>query len=215
VQILGIHVVLTGKLLKSLALGFWDEEGSENTTEHEEGEDLHDVIEPWRAGGFVWTRGDEATGTERSDSSLSNDGADLSRGSGDTVGAGTVTSWEAFTRNDEGGSVGSKVEEELDDNVKTELTVGRDLVEGETPDDEKNGQDDESYELNWFASDGVNSGDGEPVTRNGTSTDDNAVTGSDLEELVVDVSGAGKSDSLKDSRLVKTETIESNIKEEP
>jgi len=39
----------TSELLKSLTLGFRDEERGEETAEHEQREDLHDVVEPWRS----------------------------------------------------------------------------------------------------------------------------------------------------------------------
>lgn len=48
---------------------------------------------------------------------LRDDGANLSRASADTVGGGTVSGGEAFARNDEGGRVGTKVEEELGQDV--------------------------------------------------------------------------------------------------
>jgi len=38
---------LTGQLFEGLALGLGDEKSREATAQHEEGEDLHDVVEPW------------------------------------------------------------------------------------------------------------------------------------------------------------------------
>lgn len=38
----------TRKFLESLALSLWDQERGEQTTNHEESEDLHDVVEPRR-----------------------------------------------------------------------------------------------------------------------------------------------------------------------
>lgn len=48
----GLGVVVFGawnfasELLEGLALRLWDEEGCEDTEEHEQGEDLHDVVQP-------------------------------------------------------------------------------------------------------------------------------------------------------------------------
>jgi hypothetical protein len=70
----------TGQLLEGLALGLGDEEGGEDTAEHEQGVDLHDVVEP---GALVG--GCCAAGAERSDEDLGDDGADFTGGSGDTV----------------------------------------------------------------------------------------------------------------------------------
>lgn len=44
---LGREVVLARQLFEGLALGLWDEESGEDTAEHEECVDLHDVVEPW------------------------------------------------------------------------------------------------------------------------------------------------------------------------
>lgn len=91
---------LTSELLKSLALGLWDEESGEATEKHEEGEDLEDVVQPW-----VGVGGSGTAGTERSNGGLGNDRADLARGSGETVRSRPVASWETLARNDEGSSV--------------------------------------------------------------------------------------------------------------
>ena len=37
---------LAGQLLEGATLGLGDEQGGEDTAEHEEGEDLHHVVEP-------------------------------------------------------------------------------------------------------------------------------------------------------------------------
>jgi len=99
--VLGSAGNLTGELLESLALGLWDEESGEDTHEHEESEDLHDVVEPW-----TWVGGgDDTTDTQRSDGSLGDDSADLARGSRNTVRGGTITGWETFSWNNECGGV--------------------------------------------------------------------------------------------------------------
>jgi uncharacterized membrane protein YgcG len=89
---------LAGKLLESLTLGLRNEEGGEAAQKHEQGVDLHNVVEP-----RALVRRCGATGTERADEDLGDDGADFAGGGGDTVGGGTVTCWEALARHDEGG----------------------------------------------------------------------------------------------------------------
>ena len=96
---------LTGKLLESLPLGLRYKQCSEDTTEHEEGEDLHDVVEP---GGRV-RLGRVALGAEWSEDCLCDDSADFARGSRQTVGGGAVAGWETFTRYDESCGVVSAV----------------------------------------------------------------------------------------------------------
>lgn len=82
---------LASKLLESLALGLGDEEGGEATKKHEQGVDLHDMVEPRALVG-----GGGTAGAERADEDLCDDGADLAGGGGDTVGGGTVAGGEAW-----------------------------------------------------------------------------------------------------------------------
>lgn len=58
----------------------------------------------------------------------------------------------------------TEVEEELDDNIDTEHSVSAHVVEVETPDDEEDGKHAETHELNRLSADGINSGDGDPIT---------------------------------------------------
>lgn len=79
-----------GKLLESLALGLGDQKSGEAAQKHEEGVDLHDVVEPGR---LVGRSG--AAGAEGTDEDLGDDGADLAGGGGDTVGSRAVARGEA------------------------------------------------------------------------------------------------------------------------
>ena len=93
---------LTSELLEGLTLGLGNEKSGEDTTEHEESEDLEDVVEPRRGVG-----GGGATDTKGTDEDLSDDGTDLAGSSGETVGGGTVAGRETLARDDEGGGVGA------------------------------------------------------------------------------------------------------------
>lgn len=97
------HVPVHGEVLQGASLGLWNEEGGENTCEHEGGENLHDVVKP-RAG--IGGSGVTAN-AQRRDSTLSDDGADLSHSRGDPVRGRPVAGGEALARNDEGGCVWS------------------------------------------------------------------------------------------------------------
>lgn len=69
---------LTRKLFESLALCFRDEQRGKDTQEHEEGKDLHNVIEPWgrsRTGGTGFC----PASSERAKDSLRDDGTNLTR----------------------------------------------------------------------------------------------------------------------------------------
>jgi hypothetical protein len=122
------HVPVLSQVLKSAALGLRNEQGGEDTREHEGREDLHDMVEP-RAGVGL---GDISTGSERRDGSLGDDGTDLARTSRDTVRGGPVASGEALSGHDEGGGVGSPVEEQLNEDVDAQHGVGAEVLEGET-----------------------------------------------------------------------------------
>ena len=99
--ILGCTWDLTSKLLEGLALGLGDEESGEETEKHEEREDLEDVVEPWGGCRSCWC----AALAEGSDDDLGDDGTDFAGGGGDTVGGRAVAGREAFSRDDESGSV--------------------------------------------------------------------------------------------------------------
>jgi len=202
---------LTSELLESLALGLWDQQGSEDTEQHEEREDLENVVQPWRCVGG----GDMSAGTERSDGGLGDDGTDLSRGGRETVGGRSVAGWEALSRNNESGGVWTEVEEELGKDVAGKETVSSNDVVTETHDTEDDGEDGETHQLNWLTTDSVDKSDGDPVTWNGTSADNDNVTDSGVVEDLVDVSSTRVADSLKNDSVVEGDTVESNIEEEP
>jgi len=181
---------LTSQLLQSLPLGLGHQQGGEDTTEHEERVDLHDVVEP-RGG----VGGGGSLGTERADEDLGNDGADFAGGGGETVGGGTVTGRETFTGGDEGGGVGAEVEEELGENVESEEALRAEVVVGEANDDEENGKHGETHKLDGPAANGVDSGDSDPVARNCASADNDDVSDSCPVEKFINVATAGISNS--------------------
>ena len=58
----------------------------------------------------------------------------------------------------------TKVEEELHENVEGKHCVAGEVIVCETPDDEENGEADESHQLNWLTSDSIDGGNCHPVT---------------------------------------------------
>src|SRR5690242_2192040 len=93
--------------------------------------------------------------------------------------------------------------------------MAAEVMVGETPDDEQNGKHDEADKLKDLAADSVNCRNCQPVTRNGTSTDEDAVTSSQVVELVVDGRTTTIANSLENSGRVQTETVEGDIEQEP
>lgn len=205
----GVHEgvsVLTRQLLESLALSLGDEQTGEDTAQHEQSEDLHNMLEPGSVARVLGT-----LVHQRAEDTLGNDGTDLAGGGRDTVGGGTVAGGEALAGHDEGGSVGAEVEEELGNNVETQQTVvGLEQgVVGKADDDEENGEDGETHQLDGLAANGVDGSNGHPVTGNSTSTDQDQVTNSVTTQGLVDVGTASPADSTENDRVVETKTVES------
>lgn len=205
--------VFAREFLEGLALGLGNQESGEDTAKHEESKNLHDVLEPRGVGGTSRS----ATVNERPEDTLSNDGADFARGSRETVRGGTVASREAFSRHDEGGGIGTEVEEELSQHVESKETVVRVLqwIIGKTNNNEENGKHDKTTKLDRFTAKGINGSHGNPVTRNGTRADENQVADSGVVEDVVYIRAARPTNRRQDDGVVETEAIESNVQEEP
>ena len=147
----------TSQLLKSLALGLRNEERSEDTAQHKEREDLHDVVEPWGGSGSGRT-GFSTSCSERTKDDLCDDGTDFSGSGRDTVGGGTVAGGETFTRHNESGGVGAEVEEELGQDVEGQESmagVSQEVLVGESDDDEEDGEDGETHELDGLTAEGI------------------------------------------------------------
>src|SRR5690606_27664055 len=104
-----------------------------------------------------------------------------------TVGGGSVAGWEALSWNDKGSSVGAKVEEELAQNVKGEKAAFRDFVEGTTNDEEEDSENGETHELNRLATDSIDGGDSDPITRNGAGADEDDVSDSVVTKSFVNI----------------------------
>jgi len=206
----GSKVILVRQLLQSLALGLGNQEGDNETDEHEQGKDLEQL-------------GDEGVGTtailQLRETNLGNDGAQLAGTGGDTVTGGTVTGREDLTGDDEGGRVGSEVLEELGGGKEEDEEGDRvvaDLVVGETEDAEKDAGHDETENLDLDASQTLNGEDSDPVTGDGTQENND-----DLTDSGVPASGpvitlnSREVDGRQNERVVQTNTVEGNIESEP
>lgn len=84
------------------------------------------------------------------------------------------------------------------------------------PDDaEESCENGESHKLNWLSSDSVHSEDGDPITRNGTSTDQDQISNGVVVQLVVNIGGRRVANLREDDRVIETETIECDVQQEP
>ena len=100
----GVGILLVARqLLEGLALRLRDAQGREDTEEHEQCVNLHDVTLVW-VGDCL---GGCAFGAQLRDTGLADDGADFAHAGGETVGGGAVACGEAFAGDDEGGCVGA------------------------------------------------------------------------------------------------------------
>lgn len=202
---------LAGELLEGLALGLGDQEGGEDAAEHEEGEDLHDVVDP---GGRV-VLGRVALGLEGAEHALGDDGADLAGRGREAMRGGPVPGREALAGHDEGRRVGPEVEEELGDDVESQQATLAQLVVGKTDDDEDDGEDEETHELDGLAAEGVDGRHGDPVPGDGTGADDDQVTNGGVVKDLVHVVALGVANGRQDDGVVETETVKGDVEEEP
>lgn len=208
------EVLLACDLFEGAALGFRKEEGDEGATEHEEREDLHEVVQPGRAGVALTALGG-AFREERRGDDLGNDGTDLAAGGGDTVAGTTVAGGKALARYDEGRGVGSKVKEDLGEDVEGEEGALGEGVVGEADDREDDGQDEEAANLDGATPDGVDESHREPVSRDTASADEDEVANGIVAEDSIDVLAAREADGAEDRDVVQAEAVVGEIKEEP
>lgn len=78
-----------------------------------------------------------------------------------------------------------------------------------TDDAEEHGQDNETAELNWLASDGIHSRDRDPIPRNSTRADQDDVANRNVPEIIVDIVVIGVSNGGQNGSVVKTNPVES------
>lgn len=126
-----------------------------------------------------------------------------------TMTGGPIASREAFTRNDEGGGVGSEVEEEIGQAVASNESTGADDVVSEADDAEEDREQDEPDKLNRLAANGIDGCHSEPVTWDSTSQHQNDVADSDTSVVFIDSIAFCVTDRCENSSVVETYTVES------
>lgn len=107
------------------------------------------------------------------------------------------------------------VEEEVGEDVARKETAFADLVVAKAHDAEDDGENRETAELDRFTTDGIASSDRDPVTGNGTGTDQDQVARSNVEESFVGVGTLAIANGCKNRSVIETNTVESDIEEEP
>jgi hypothetical protein len=123
------------------------------------------------------------------------------------MGSTAVACGEALAGHDECGCIGAEVEAELCQDVKSQQTAVILVQVSKANHGERGSQYEEPQELNTHASDLVNSGEGNQVSRNGTSTDQDKVSDSIAVEDFVNVFRTFPVDSAKDNRVIQIKTV--------
>ena len=204
------HIPILGQILKRAPLGLRNKQRRKNATKHKRGENLHNMIKPRGRVPRIRT-----PRTQRRDRSLRNDRADLARTRRNAMRRGPIPRREALAGHNESRRVGPPVEEELDQDVDPEHGVVAQVLEGEAPDDEEDGEEGEADELQRLAAYDVDCCDGEPVAWDGAGAGQDGVAGGEVVEFVVDGGAAAVADGLEYSGRIQAEAIEGYIKEEP
>lgn len=160
---------------------------------------------------------DSAPGAQGGNGALTNDRADLAHGGAQSVRGRPVTSGKHLAGHDKGGSVGTKVEEELGEDEDGEQRVRREVLVGETHDHEKNGEDTEAHELDRLTTDSVDGEDGDPVSGDGAGEDNDQVADGGVIEDLVRVLGArgGVADDVEDGGVVERDAVVGDVEEAP
>lgn len=85
------------------------------------------------------------------------------------------------------------------------------MLVGESPNDEENGEAHETHELNWLTSNNIDGGNGHPVARNCASNNKDTITSGKVVEDSVNVWSSAVANGGKHSGRVETETIELKV----
>jgi len=204
------------EFLKRLAFRLRKKEGRKDATEHEQSKYLQNVLDEFPGSTDI---------LKLTEPDLGDNSTELAAPGGDTVAGRTITSGEGFSRDDESGCVGTEVEEEVAQAVKEHKGLfvggcGCEFVKSEAHDNENDRKHDEAHELDGLATPVIDEKESDPVARNQTSSGQDEVTDADVNQVVInglETFGAWvtETDSCKDDRRVKTETIVCNIESEP
>jgi len=139
------------------------------------------------------------------------DGAKFTDGGAESVGKTTYTRWEYFTGNDEGGCIGTKVEEELGNNNKSKASTGSNPGVGTSKDTEHESGDEETLDLDPLAAQNLNESDSKEVTWNVTGDSNNQIALSIMEEILVWGFAGRISNISQDDRLIQIDSVKGNI----
>jgi len=155
---------------------------------------------------------------EGAEADLGNNCTKLATGCGNAVAGGAIAGREHLARDNEGGRVGAKVEEKLGQREKNKEEDGRVVEDGivtEAEDEEDDGQNGETTELDGLATNLLNGEHGDPIARNGAQQIDDDVTDDSVVEVGVSVSTTSELNGLEDEGVVEAETVPCDVECKP
>ena len=89
------------------------------------------------------------------------------------------------------------------------------LVVGEPDADENDRKHDEAHHLNGFTAPSVDESNGDPISRDRSSTDNDKISNGGVVKGFIHGISLGVTDGTQDDRVIETKTIKGNIKGEP
>lgn len=111
--------------------------------------------------------------------------------------------------------VGAKVEEEIRQNVAGDEASLADVVVTKAHDAENDCEESEAHELNRLAANGVNHGDCNPVSGNGSGANENQVADCCVIKNEIEIGAAAVSDGLEDGCVVQADAVKGHVQEKP
>jgi len=200
--------VLTIELLQGTTLSLGDQKSGKDSEKHNHTQTAN---QPADSLGSRVSDGNESV--------ASNNSAKFSSTGADTMRSRTISGGEDFSRDDESGGVGAKVEEELANGVERNEQPDcgvQNLVIENGENGENDCKNDKTHQLHAFPADSFNKDDGEPVPRHSSHNVDNGISGGKGVKFVVGMSLAGAPANLRQNKgLVQVEPVKGNIKKEP
>ena len=88
-------------------------------------------------------------------------------------------------------------------------------IVGEPDANENNGEHDEAHHLDGFPAPSIDESNGDPISRDRTSTDDDKISNSGIVKGFIHGISLGVADGTQDDGIIETKAIEGHIKGEP
>ena len=98
---------------------------------------------------------------------------------------------------------------------KERTVVLEERIVGEPDANENDGEHDETHHLDGFTTPSIDESNGDPISWNRTSTDDDKISNCGIVKCFIHGISFGVADGTQDDGIIETKTIEGHIKGEP